>query len=153
MSSDGRSDIIASPEDLGKYLKIANPFIWFLTIFIILVLLGFIIWGITGSIDYSIPSGAIVNGEKALCYVSENDIKDIKEGTVVKIDEATGKVFSISESPVDVFENKDLYALHISGIDMNDPIYAVEVDIDIPDGIYKARIVTKSEKPISFVIN
>lgn len=150
MSNNSR---ISSPEDLEKYLKIANPFVWVSIILIIAILFGFMAWGITGNIDSSITVGAVSKSGKVLCYVSEYQIESISEDMTVKIGDKTGKVLNIPESSLVVSDNSDLYALHLSGLDERDWIYPVEVDIDIPNGTYEAKIITKSEKPISFVIN
>ncbi len=153
MLNDNNQSLISSPEDLGKYLTIANPFVWISIILIAVILSGFMFWGITGSIDTCISAGTVSSGENVLCYVGENEIGKIEEGMTVKIEDFTGKVLSIPETAVKVSESKELYALHLSGIDETDWAYPVELDIKIPNGIYKAKIVIKSEKPISFVIN
>ena len=153
MLNDNDQNLISSPEDLGKYLTIANPFVWISVILIIAILFGFMFWGITGSIDTCISAGTVSSGESVLCYVSENEIGKIEKGMAVKINDFTGKVSGIPETAVKVSESKELYALHLSGIDETDWAYPVELDIDVPNGIYKAKIVIKSEKPISFVTN
>lgn len=145
---------VSSPEDLEKYIKTANPFIWISIILTVAILFGFIIWGVIGNIDTSVSVGAISKGEKVICYVSEYQIEKISEGMSVEIGDKTGKVSDISESSVRVSDSTDLYALHLSGLNENDWVYTVEIgDIEMPKGTYEAIIITKSEKPISFIIN
>ncbi|MCR4901512.1 MAG: hypothetical protein K6A23_01520 [Butyrivibrio sp.] len=44
-------DRINSPEKLDDYLKVTSPKVWMILLSIIILILGFIIWSILGTVD------------------------------------------------------------------------------------------------------
>jgi hypothetical protein len=45
------------------------------------------------------------------------------------------------------------YAIHASGLTVGEWVYAVSIDGEHSDGVYKADIVIESISPISFILN
>ena len=45
-------DRISSPEELDRYLMVTRPGIWFVLIAIVVLLVGVLIWGILGRVNF-----------------------------------------------------------------------------------------------------
>ena len=65
------TDQLSTPEQLNDRLRVANPGIWLLLAGILLVLVGFCVWGIVGRLNTVIPVGAMTDQGKTICYVKE----------------------------------------------------------------------------------
>ena len=44
-------DRVSSPEQLNDYIKVTNPGIWVVLAAVIVLLLGFIVWGAVGTLE------------------------------------------------------------------------------------------------------
>lgn len=143
---------ISSPEDLNSYMKVANPPIWIALVAIIIVLLGGIAWGIFGHLDTVAPALVAVTGDEVVCYVSESEIENIKEGMEVRCEDLTSEIDKIG-SPVLASSILSTYAQHVAGFESGEYVYPCEVSFDINDGSYKAEIVVESVSAASFLWN
>ena len=55
--------------------------------------------------------------------------------------------------PVTVTEEISEYARHTGELSIGEWVYIVQIDGNMPDGAYKAQIVTDSVSPLYFVFN
>lgn len=122
-------DKIKSPEQLNDYVRVANPGVWLLLCAVIVLLIGFCIWGIFGQIKTTVPAQIAVDGGKVICAV-DGDVDKIEAGMTVEAGDSKGVVKSVDTE---------------SG--------RVEVDIYLSNGVYEGRIVTENIAPLSFVFN
>ena len=122
-------DKIKSPEQLNDYVRVANPGVWLLLCAVIVLLIGFCIWGIFGQIKTTVPAQIAVDGGKVICTV-DGDVDKIEAGMTVEAGDSKGVVKSVDTE---------------SG--------RVEIDIYLSNGVYEGRIVTENIAPLSFVFN
>ena len=142
---------VQSPEDLNDYVRVANPGIWLLVIAVLLLLAGALCWGFWGHIESSLEVSAIASGSTATCYVPVYDLGSVSVGMPVRLEDTEGEITEIGtpQFPQDMPETEEL-DFYWAGIDMR---YApVTVRIDVPEGIYTARIITESIRPISLIL-
>ena len=146
-------DKISSPEKLNDYISVTNPGIWLLLVGIAVVLIGAVIWGFFGKLETRIKVPAIVGDEGTMLYVEASEISKIRGGLEVEIDETEGKVISLGLNGSKAYEVLGDLALSESGYSPGDVLYEVEAEIDMPNGIYMAEIITDSVSPMSFLLD
>ena len=128
-------DKVKSPETLDDYIHVSNPGVWLVLVSIIVLLVGACVWGFFGRIDSTVPSTVCVENGKTVCYVAENDISSVRTGLTVKYADCEAVIDKIGEK--------------------NDMGYACELktEASVADGFYEGKVVLKSYKPLSFVLN
>ena len=144
---------VSSPEQLNDYIRVTNPGIWIVLVAVVVLLIGFIVWGTVGELETTVNVVALSDGEAVTCYVREADIQTVAEGNVVRIGDKEYAVSGIAVQPVAVDESFSEYALHVGGLSVGEWVYAVTVSAGLPTGIYETTIVTDSVSPISFIFN
>lgn len=122
-------DKIKSPEQLNDYVRVANPGVWLILCAIIVLLVGFCVWGIFGQIKTTVPAQITVDDGRIVC-TAPGSIGKIKAGMAVEAGDAKGTVKSVDAA---------------NGL--------VEIEISLADGVYEGEIVTEDIAPISFVFN
>lgn len=146
-------DRVNSPEQLDEYIRVASPGVWLVLTGIAVLLVGCVVWGIFGTIETTQNVEVVCNGEELQCYISPETVDSISEGMAVTVNGQTGTVLTVSDVPVMIPKDADPYLLYIGGYSAGDFAYTAEISVDgLPDGIYEAKVVTESIKPISFVI-
>ena len=50
-------DRVSSPEDLNEYIKVITPSVWLLLTAIIILLVGMVVWSISGSVNVNEADG------------------------------------------------------------------------------------------------
>ena len=128
-------DKIKSPESLNDYIHITTPGVWLLLISIVLLLAGACIWGLFGHIDSTADAMVRVEDGNAVCYIDDNAVSKTTIGMVVKFGDTEAVIENIGEK--------------------TDRGYACRLETTGPveDGIYAAKIVIKSFKPSSLILN
>jgi len=147
-------DRVSSPEQLDAYLRVANPGVWMVLIAIVVLLAGVCVWGILGHLDTTVNAVAVCENGTVTLYVKDEDGTRIQAGMEVKIEEATVSVAEISPLPVNAGTALRDYARHVGSFAEADWVYAVRTDTQqLPDGVYRAKIIVESVSPMSFVLN
>lgn len=144
---------LSSPEQLNDYIKVTNPGAWMILFAIIALLAGVCIWGVFGRMESRLTAPAISKGGMTLCYVKEDDAADVKAGMTATIDNNEYLISGVSSSPIQLTDDFDTYALHIGSLETGEWVYEIYIDETLPDGVYKAEIVTESISPMSFLMN
>ena len=144
---------VSSPEQLNDYIRVSNPGVWMILAAVIAILMGICAWGIFGRLDTKISTAGACSNGTFTCYVTEEKIGNIKTGTELNVDGKTLSVSEISAKPVEVGTDMDGYLLYLGGFSEGDWLYEVKADGALPDGTYKAEIVTESVSPMSFILN
>ncbi len=128
-------DKIKSPESLEDYIHVSNPGVWLVLVSMIVLLLGACVWGIFGHIDSTVPSTVCVENGEAICYVTEENITSVRTGLTVK--------YADCEAVIDkIGENGDMgYSCEMTA------------ETSVADGFYEGKVVLKSYKPLSFILN
>ncbi len=147
-------DRVNSPEQLNEYIRVTNPGVWLVLAAIVVLLVGVLIWSIWGSVETTIDTGLVVDGDTAVCYVSAGDASELEAGMSVCAENQTGIIKNVIATPVQVDDSFNDYVLYLTGFAKGDFCYAAEVDIaGMADGVYAAVITVDSTHPISFVTN
>ena len=134
---------------------LSGPGIWMVISAVIVLLLGVCIWGVMGHLDTVITTAAIADNMTLTVYIPEKQISSVLNRTVT----AEGREYEITDAscsnePFAVRGGEfSEYALHLSGLQIGEWVYAARFDTELPDGIYEAHIVTDSVSPMSFVFN
>ena len=133
----------------------SGPGIWMVIAAVIILLLGVCIWGVMGHLDTVITTAAVAANMTLTVYIPEKQISSVLNRTVT----AEGREYEITDASC---SNESFavrggefseYALHLSGLQIGEWVYAARFDTELPDGIYGAHIVTDSVSPMSFVFN
>ena len=127
-------DKIKSPENLDDYIQVSNPGVWLLLVSVIVLLAGACIWGVFGHIDSTVDTSVHVENGAAVCRIAKENGTSVKEGMTVR--------FEGVESVISEIER-----------DGQGYVGLLETDNTAPDGFYAGKILIKSVKPLSFVLN
>ena len=132
-----------SPDQLGTYIKVSKPSVWFFA----------------GSIAENVMGTAFADGESVVAYVSLDDSSRVCEGDAVVLESEDGKsvqgsVSGIMDTPV--------WVEGIGPADGEEPLAgslqgqrwacAVEIDAAADPGIYDARIEVATHRPIRLLL-
>ena len=146
-------DKMSSPEQLNDYIKVTNPGVWMALAAIAVLLIGICIWGVFGKLETKLTVAAVSRDGQTVLYVKEDNLSSVKGNMSVYIGDETYKVVSVSAQPVAVTEEISEYARHTGELSIGEWVYIVQIDGNMPDGAYKAQIVTDSVSPLYFVFN
>ena len=128
-------DKVNSPESLDDYIQVSNPGVWLLLISVIVLLAGACVWGVFGHIDSTVETNIHVKNGTIVCYVADEDITSVQKGMAVKLKGFEAVVMEIGQKEELGY------------------VCVLQSDQVLPDGVYEGKIVVKSVKPLSFVLN
>ena len=123
-------DRISSPEQLTDYLKVTSPGVWIVLVTAILLLAGLIVWATIGDLETTEKANIVVTNNMG--SITSDTPDHYKEGMTVRVN---SKEYTISL--IDVTEYGFSYACF---------------DTDLPDGEYRAEVVTEVIHPIDFLL-
>ncbi len=144
-------DRASSPEQLNDYIKVTSPGIWITLAAVLILLAGFIVWGIVGKMESKIEAVAVAEEGAVVCYVREADVARIAEGDAVRLSGGEYAVTAISKEPIAVDDRFTAYMLRLGGLSVGEWVYQVTLGAELPAGVYEASIVTDSVSPISYL--
>lgn len=111
---------IQSPEQLNEYLRVTNPSVWILLAAVILLLIGFLVWGSLSYIDSKAYGSAEVNGGMMTVRLDdETKAGEMEIGMRVTVGETDAEIRSLGQ------DERGTFALAAA---------------DLPDGTYEACI-------------
>lgn len=128
-------DRVKSPESLDDYIRVSNPGVWLLLVSVIVLLAGAVVWATFGHVDSTIPVTVAIKDNVTVCIVAEENIESVKEGMIVEFADTEAVVTAIGE------KNEMGYTCNIKPA------------TSMPDGFYEGKLITKSFKPLSFILN
>ena len=145
---------ISSPEDLNDYVRVASPGVWLILAAIVVLLAGFIIWGVYGNIEMQVPALVINEAGSAACYVKEVDSIALADGMPVRLSDGTEATLLLSAGKSQAADDiLTEYARHVGEFGDDEWLIKLGVEGDLPEGIFDAEVITKAIKPISFIFN
>lgn len=144
---------ISSPEQLNDYVRVSNPSVWLILLAVAFVLAGVCVWGIFGRLETVIDTVGVCRDGKITCYVSDENIKSVKDGMKVTVNGGDFEISEIAKKPIEIDENFDSYAMYVGELKEGEWMYEVTAKAPIESGTYSAKITTDSVSPISFVMN
>lgn len=152
-------DKISSPEQLNDYIKVSNPGIWIVLAAAFILLAAAVVWSATGSLTASVSASGIADAGKLICYLSPEEAAEIKAGMKVNIEDGTGKVESVADTPLSANEISDAvgndYIVNELSLSRWNFKVTISTDINLAnDKIYnKVSIITDEMRPIDFLFN
>ena len=91
---------LRSPDDLDKYVQVANPSVWVVLIACIALLVGLLAWGVFGSVTTSVSStGVAING-KAMCFLAADDVAKVNVGDIANVNGQPMEVSQVATVPL-----------------------------------------------------
>lgn len=142
---------ISSPEQLDDYIRVAGPGAWLLLAWLLLVLLGFCVWGVFGRLETNIQTAAVSRDRMLTCYLPKG--QPLLDGMTVTVEGKTYPISMISDCPQPAPEIAGGYALHPGGFSAGDWVYTASAQTEIPDGVYEAVVTIGRTAPVSFILN
>ena len=96
---------LESPEQLNDYLRVTSPGVWLVLAACIVLLAGFVLWGIFGRIDTTLKLAVTASDGRVVCYVPYNELEKVAQRGEVTINdrayairtETAAKVVVVSE--------------------------------------------------------
>lgn len=145
---------ISSPEELNDYLKVTTPGVWILLASVIILLVGALVWAIFGTMNTEISTVAInTTGNEIRIYVKESKISEVEVGQTVKINDSEYTIDEIERDPISIDNSFPDYVLHVGNLQIGEWVYRAIVNAEIEPGVYEAKIVVESIKPLSLITN
>lgn len=146
-------DKIASPEQLNDYLRGTNISLWLILGAVIILLLGFGVWGVFGRLETRVNVIAISWNGEIEAFVNEKDISGISVGQKVYVDGEEHKVLSISNEVVSVEAHFSNDMVHLERLTEQDMYYVLDLSGSLPEGAYDAAIVKEEYPPLSLLFD
>lgn len=144
---------VSSPEQLNEYIRVTNPGIWLTLASAVVLLIGFVVWGVVGTLETKVDTVSVSGSGTLTCYVKETDIAQIAQGDTVRVGGEECAVEEISAEPVAVDDSFSAYALRVGNLSAGEWVYKVALSGSLPDGVYETSVITDSVSPISFLFN
>lgn len=145
-------DRVNSPEQLNDYIRVSNPSVWMILAAIIILLAGVCVWGVFGHLDTEMETAGICRDGTLYCYISDADSSGLSDEILISV---KGNEYSAAELSAFSMEKETIEEMALeSGIEWGEEDWVLKAETsDLADGTYSVSVITKREKPISFVIN
>lgn len=144
---------IESPENLNDYLRVTSPGVWLILSACIVLLAGFVIWGIFGCIETTLKVAVHSAAGRTVCYVPYNELENVSRRGDLTVD---GHAYPLhpdgGAKVVVVSEEMDPYVRVNGGLEIGDVTVEVELEAELKDGVYSATVVTESLRPFSLLM-
>lgn len=144
---------ISSPEQLNDYIRATRPGIWLALIAAVVLVAGLIVWGTVGKLETKVNAVAVSGEGTVVCYVRESEAPRIEVGDAVRVKDAEYTVAAISGEPIAVTDDFTEYVMRVGEFTVGEWVYKVTLSGELPEGVYRAAIVTESVSPISYLFN
>lgn len=122
---------ISSPDKLTDYLRVTNPGVWVILAATLLLLGGLFAWSAVGTIQTTEDAKVVVKNGTAT-ITPEGEPKSVKVGMTLRIDSQTEVISSTQKDEI------------------GETVFIAQVSL--PDGVYKADIITEEVHPIQFLL-
>ncbi len=145
---------ITSPDDLDDYVRVANPGVWILLIAIVILLVGFIVWGVFADLETTVPAIVHTDMDITNCYIRENYIEDgsVHTGMTVRCMDEEYTISAIDDQALLAEEVLSSYEIHLGEFTDGEWIHSAALDRNAQPGVHEAVIVIDSVSPISFIL-
>lgn len=149
-------DRINSPEQLNEYVRVTSPSIWLILSALVLLLIGFLVWSIFGTLETKRPIEVISKNGQTIGYISTQNRQEIEPGMTVIIQEGNtqvvGTIIEISDQPVQITNNDDPYFLYLGNYEAGDFAYTSQIEVqNLKEGVYSAQVIVERVHPAAFV--
>lgn len=146
-------DKVKSPEQLNDYIRVANPGVWLVLAAIGILLVGVCVWGILGRLETTIDTAGFCTDGTITCYVSEEDLAKLKDGSVLTVDGQDYEISAIGSQAVKVSTTLSEHLAYLGNFNPDQWVYEITARTDLSDGDYRGEILVESISPMSFIWN
>lgn len=154
---------ISSPDQLNGYIRSSGTAVWFVLGAILLVLIGILVWGLTGSFEITLETkGGTYDGYTA-CFLDAAERESVEPGMAIRyqtsgVGVTTGIIASIDDKPIRYAEACDLLSTGLVnriGLTSNGEYYKAELILDKKqiDGFAIVKIIRKRISPMDLLFN
>ena len=151
MSQKNNKKIPESAEELNDYIRVTTPSVWIILLAVGTFVVGLIVWSFTADLVTSVQAAAVSDETGVHVFVNADNVADIKAGNKVLINDKEYSVMSVSDGEVPASSVLNEYERSLISAKADDPVCTCMIGESLPEGDYNARIVTGSDKPISFL--
>ncbi len=144
---------VSSPEQLNDYIRVTSPGIWLTLSAAIVLLVGFLVWGVVGTLETKLSAVAVSENGKTVCYIKESEIDKMDLSDAVRLGDKEYAMTEMADEPIVVDESFSDYALRVGGLSAGEWVYPMTLSETLPDGVYEVSVVTERVSPISFLFN
>lgn len=146
---------VSSPEQLDAYLKVTSPRVWIVLGAIIVLLIGFICWGVIGKIETTEPTSCYIEDDKLYCYTIEETFEKVDIGTILKLDDNDEEYEINKINYLGQVTDENVNIAHTVNVKLKDHVYELVADCHLPntEKAVKGKIVIETISPIKFVFN
>ncbi len=142
-----------TPEELTGYLRVTGPGVWVVLVGIVVLLAGFAVWGIMGTVITTVTAPAIVEGGTASCYVLKDDavLTDPQIEITIGDVRMSSETENAAETTMNAADDPFLYASGYLSPGKN--VMVLTCSTTLADGYYDAVVTTERFRPISLLFS
>ena len=119
---------ISNQEEFNKHLQHTSPTTWIVLGAVIALLIAFFAWSFLYKMTVKVMGKADITSGEVVLHVGKKDLKKLKEGQKVYIEDKEGEILSFLD---------------------NEPVVS---HFDLDDGEYTYKIIIGEMKPIDFLL-
>lgn len=124
-------DRISEPDQLTDYLRVTKPAVWLLLAAILVLLVGLLVWSLTGNVEITADGDAVIVDGQAKIMLADNEAYQLDKGMRVMIDDHAAMITSIEAN------------------EFGKPVgYA---SVNQSDGTYSVSIVVRTARPFELL--
>lgn len=145
-----------SLDELQDIMEINKPFTWLVIVAALLLLGGFLVWGIFGTIPDKIDVKVLVREDTGAIYLDAEAANKIKIGTKIKIEGQEFFVKGITDKPLSKEDVELIINDKYTFEKINPSTWSTAITFDVSkftNGVYSASLIISETKPLSFVFN
>ena len=140
-----------NPEQLNNYIRVIHPSLILLLAAIISLLVGIIIWGYLGTINSTASCTAYVSSGVIHSYLPFDGDNELSNDSRIVIGETEYDIQSVSSpAPASLVLNEEQLVLY--QLNSDDIVIALMAQGALPDGVYQAKVILESIRPISLIL-
>ena len=126
---------LRSPDDLDKYVQVANPSVWVVLVACVALLAGLLAWGVFGAVTTSVSTTGVVVDGKAMCFLSAEDVAKVSVGDGANFGGERMSVDQVASVPVSRDEAHSILSgdYLVSALVSGDWAYQVTFDGDVSE--------------------
>lgn len=139
---------LSAPEQLMDYLRVTGPGIWLILVGIIVLMAGFLIWGVVGRVSSTVTVPAQAADGVLHCYVLQEDMRESDDIVDIYIGDLEMEA-SLQEAKTITLDADDAPQLYETGyLTAGKNALELTCGTKLKDGFYQAELTTETLKPI-----
>ncbi len=141
----------SSPEQLNEYIHVTSPSIFMMLGAVIAILIGTVIWGLTGTISTHTAVSAVCNDGNLTAYIDSQYAADLSADSVIEVN---GTEYAITAVTNQARAGEILKAEELPkyGISANSLVIGVSASTSLADGVYEATVIMMKMRPADLII-